>query len=78
MSVNNPFYALLSSEYAKIKCPVCGNSPRLEISSYKEFSVNFCGHHEVEPLIEEADQRCVAKSGAEAPRTMRLVPPPKK
>lgn len=78
MSINNPFYALLSSEYAKIKCPVCGKSPSLEISSYKEFSVNYCGHHEVEPLMEEADQRCVAKSGAEAPRTVRLVPPPKK
>jgi hypothetical protein len=32
----------------------------------------------VEPLIERADQKCVASLNDGKPRTVRLVPPPEK
>ena len=78
MNSDNVVYERLASEYAKIKCPVCGTSPKLEVLPYGQFNTRSCGHQEMELLIQQADQRCVAKSGAEAPRTVRLVPPPKK
>ena len=78
MSINNSLYELLATEYAKIKCPVCGKSPCLEVSSYAKFYTHSCGHPEVEPLIERADQKCGASLNDGKPRTVRLVPPPEK
>lgn len=77
MKYSNELYELLAVEYSKIKCPVCGKSPELEVSSYNKFYTHSCGHGEVELLIQQADQRCVALLYSDTSRTIRLVPPPK-
>ena len=78
MNSDNVVYERLASEYAKIKCPVCGKSPRLEVLPYGKFNSLSCGHQEVELLIQQTDQRCVASLSPDRARTIRLVPPSKK
>lgn len=59
MKYSDELYELLAVEYAKIKCPVCGKSPELEVSSYNKFYTHSCGHDEVERLIDQAEQKCL-------------------
>lgn len=77
MKYSKELYELLAVEYSKIKCPVCGKSPELEVLSCNKFYTRSCGHAEVELLIQQADQRCVALLNSDTTRTIRFVPPPK-
>ena len=61
MNYNILFFQLLKSEYAKIKCPICGKSPRVTDVFGTDFKTSYsCPHiKEVEPLIDEAERRCL-------------------
>lgn len=56
--------------YNRLSCPVCGRKPL-----HTPTGVDYCGHPEMDLLLEEAHERLLAEESASQPRLVKPFSP---
>lgn len=62
----NDFFRKRQEAYSKLSCPICGCKPTLT-----PYSEEFCGHPELERLIEETEERLLMEERESEPRLIK-------